>query len=211
MTATAPGAADRPEIITEGTGWFEQRADQAEIDVSFSATGKTRAAAVRELGRRVAAAEPVLSRPGLTVRHRRLWVHTDWRGSRTAGCRADEEIALLITEVESLEDVLGRLISTEPAAVNGPRWTLRDPSAALREAQQRAVADARDRAEGYAAALGGLLGPLRRLSEAPDHASPVAFRMAARAEAAVDVQELGLEPEPVRITARCTTSWSLLS
>ena len=33
----------------------------------------------------------------------------------------------------------------------------------------------------------------------------------ARAEAAPDVRELGLEPEPVRVTVRCTTNWELLS
>jgi uncharacterized protein len=90
---------------------------------------------------------------------------------------------------------------------------LKDPDAARRTAQARAVADARDRAEGYAAALGGRLGALLRLSEAGDGGvEPRAFRMAAmaRAEAAPDVRELGLEPEPVRVTVRCTTNWELL-
>jgi hypothetical protein len=39
----------------------------------------------------------------------------------------------------------------------------------------------------------------------------VAYRMAVRAEAAPDVRDLGLEPEPVRVTARCTTTWELQS
>jgi uncharacterized protein len=35
-------------------------------------------------------------------------------------------------------------------------------------------------------------------------------RMAAGAEsAAPDVRDLGLEPEPVRVTAHCTTTWLL--
>jgi uncharacterized protein YggE len=72
------------------------------------------------------------------------------------------------------------------------------------------VADARDRAEGYAAALGGTLGALRRLSEAPEHVAAPAMMRMARAEAAPDVRELGLEPEPVRVTAHCTTTWELL-
>ena len=33
----------------------------------------------------------------------------------------------------------------------------------------------------------------------------------AMAEAAPDVRELGLEPEPVRVTVRCTTNWELLT
>jgi hypothetical protein len=34
--------------------------------------------------------------------------------------------------------------------------------------------------------------------------------LGARAEAAPDVRELGLEPEPVRVTAHCTTTWELV-
>jgi len=98
--------------------------------------------------------------------------------------------------------------------MNGPNWQLKDPAAARRTAQERAVADARDRAEGYAAALGGRLGALLRLSEAGGGAAePRAFAMAAMAReaAAPDVRELGLEPEPVRVTVRCATSWELVS
>ena len=76
------------------------------------------------------------------------------------------------------------------------------------------MADARDRAEGYAAALGGRLGALLRLSEAGRRrrrAAGVPRWPRWRAEAAPDVRELGLEPEPVRVTVRCTTSWELLT
>jgi hypothetical protein len=35
--------------------------------------------------------------------------------------------------------------------------------------------------------------------------------MAAREAVAPDIRDLGLEPELVRVTARCTTSWVLLT
>jgi uncharacterized protein YggE len=200
-----------PEIVTEGTGWHEQPGDQAELDVSFTATARNRSDAVRELNQRVGAADPAVRHPGLVVKHRRFWVHNEWRGNRVVGCRAAEDIALLLTDLTALEDVLSALVAAEPTDLNGPRWILADPAAAQREAQHRAVADARQRAEGYAAALNGRLGALRRLSEAPDHGGPVAFRMAAHEAVAPDVRDLGLEPEPVRITARCTTSWDLIT
>lgn len=204
-------ADDGPEIVTEGTGWHEQLGDRAELDAGFAATARNRADAVRDLGRRVAAAEPALARPGLVVQHRRFWVRNEWRGNRVVGCRAGEDLALLLTDVTVLEDVLSALVGTEPVHLNGPRWILDDPAAAQRAAQRRAVEDARQRAEGYAEALGGRLGPLRRLSEAPDRGGPVAFRMAAAESAGgPDVRDLGIEPEPVRATARCTTTWALL-
>jgi uncharacterized protein YggE len=109
--------------------------------------------------------------------------------------------------------VLAAVVAGEPATLNGPNWQVTDPSAVRRTAQARAVADARDRAEGYAAALAGRLGALLRLSEvAGGGMEPRAFAMAAMGrEAAPDVRELGLEPEPVRVTVRCATSWELLT
>jgi uncharacterized protein YggE len=136
-------------------------------------------------------------------------VHNEWRGNKVVGCRAGEDLALVVTDVAELDAVLSALVGAEPTDLHGPRWVLEDPAAALREAQKRAVADARTRAEGYAAALGATLGPLLRLSEAPEHAAPVAYRMAAAESAGPDVRALGLDPEPVRVTARCTTTWVL--
>lgn len=197
------------EIVTEGTGWFEQPGDRAELDVGFTATAKTRSAAVAALGRSVAAAAPALDTPGITVAHRRLRVHNEWRRDRVVGCRADEGIALVLTDVGALEAVLSALIAAEPARLDGPTWVLADPAAARREAQRRAVADARDRAEGYAAALGVQLGGLLRLTEGVDH-HPVGMAMRAMAmESAPDVRDLGLEPEPVRVTVHCTTAWEV--
>jgi uncharacterized protein YggE len=197
------------EIVTEGSGWFEQLGDRAELDVSFTAVARTRSDAVRDLGRRVAAAEPALALPGLEVRHRRVRVHNEWRDNRVVGCRAGEHLALLVTDVTALDAVLSALVGAEPTDLQGPTWVLEDPAAARQEAQRRAVADARARAEGYAAALGGTLGPLLRLSEAPEHAAPLSYRTAG-AESAPDVRALGLDPEPVRVTARCTTTWAFL-
>jgi uncharacterized protein YggE len=202
-----------PEIVTEGSGWHEQEADRAELHLGYAGTGRARAAAVAELGKQIAEAERVFVLRGVTVLHRRLAVHDQWRGNRVVGCRATEDVVLRLDDVGALEEVLTAVVASEPATLNGPNWMLKDPDAARRTAQGRAVADARDRAEGYAAALGGRLGALLRLSEAGDGGvEPRAFRMAAmaRAEAAPDVRELGLEPEPVRVTVRCTTNWELL-
>lgn len=52
-------------------------------------------------------------------------------------------------------------------------------------------------------------GALRRLTDSGGHyAADMSF---AGYESALTIRGLGLEPEPVRITARCTTSWSLVT
>jgi uncharacterized protein len=206
--------ASGPEIVTEGSGWHEQTADRAGLDLSFTATARTRGDAVRELGRRVADVEPALAHPALEVRHRRLWVHTEWRGRRPSGCRAVQDVAVRVVDVAALEEVLSALIAAEPGGLAGPHWELADRAAAERAAQRGAVEDARRRAEGYAEALGGRLGALLELSEAPDHGVARLEMAAARGameHGQPDVRDLGLEPEPVRVSARCTTRWKLIT
>ncbi|MBW0106161.1 SIMPL domain-containing protein [Pseudonocardia sp. KRD291] len=199
---------DEPEIVTEGEGHHEQLADRAELTLSYEAVGPDRSTAVAELGTRVAAAADVLAGPGVAVRSRRLWVRTEWRGKRERGCRAGERIALTITDLTVLEKVLAALLHSEPTQVDGPHWTLADPSPAARSARGHAVADARERAEGYADALGMRLGELRRLTDSGAGA-PTAMRAMSAPAREPEVQDLGLEPEPVRVTARCTTTWAL--
>ena len=160
---------------------------------------------------RVAAAEPLFERPGVEVSHRRLAVHTDWRNNRRVGSVASEEIALRIVDVGVLEDVLDRLIAAEPSDLFGPQWSLSDPSAAVREAQRQAVADARRRAEGYAEALGSRLGRLLRLSEAaegPRWCCVPRWRRRGRRRRWTAGSSAWI-PEPVRVTVRCTTTWEL--
>lgn len=207
----APSGEPAPLIVTEGSGEDQRTADRAELTLSFLGRGPDRAAAVADLGSRLVAARDPLGRPALQVRHRRLQVCTEWRGKRPRGCAAREHLELLVTDLTTLEELLGALLGAEPEGLHGPRWTLADAAEAIRVAQRGAVDDARRRAQGYAEALGGRLGALLRLDEAPDHGRPVL--MAARAvegDLDADVRDLGLEPEPVRTTARCTTTWTLL-
>ena len=39
-----------PEIVTEGSGWHEQEADRAELQLGYVGTGRDRSAAVGALG-----------------------------------------------------------------------------------------------------------------------------------------------------------------
>lgn len=203
--------ADIPEIVTHGTGTFEQLGDQAELVVSFSAAAPTRSAAIGQLGGLLGVLdEPVVAE---AIRFRQFWVHNEYEhngkaGQKIIGCRAGQNIRLLVRDLGRLEELLGVLVAAEPASIDGPRWRLRDAAVGLREAQQRAVADARQRAEGYAEALGGRLGALRLLSDARhDHGHAVGLGFGGGAP---DIRELRLEPEPVEISVTCTTTWELL-
>src|SRR5262245_39710473 len=119
MTGQAPGG---PEIVTDGSGWHEETADRADLDLSFTATARSRTDAVRELGKRLAGVEPHLEHAAVRVLRRSLWVHNEWRGRRVVGCRAVQDIALRVVDVTALEEVLSALIGAEPTNLSGPRW-----------------------------------------------------------------------------------------
>jgi uncharacterized protein len=207
------------EVLTKGTGTVERTADRAQVDVSFETSGGLRNEAVEALTDRVAAVEPLLDRPGIEVRSRQLSVHDNWDGNTKAGSRASQRYVLRVTDLAELDGLLAALVLAEPTWLNGPSWDLTDTKDAVFDAQQEAVSDARLRAQGYAEALGRRLGPLVRLSDGDGDQWQTDAAMSAKSFAGygggspgvpVQVDQLGLEPQQITITVRCSATWSLL-
>jgi uncharacterized protein YggE len=205
--------ADRPQLVTSGNGEVERTADRAELRLRYVVKGKDRQGAVRELTKRIGAVEPHFERAGVEVRDRTLSVHDVWTGRRRSGAQAEQDYVLRVTDVSVLDDLVAVLVTTEPTSLDGPTWELADPSAAFREAQRAAVADARHRAEGYADALGARLGDLVSLTDGSSgqHHRPVMFAraMSPSGASAPDVAELSLVPQQVSVSADCTITWTL--
>jgi uncharacterized protein YggE len=206
------------EVVTRGTGEHEVVADQAEVRVSFAAHEPDRPRAVTALGERMALVDPVVRRDGVQVRQRSVYVGDRWDGRRRAGATAQQQLTLRVTDLAVLDDLLGALFSARPESLFGPTWSLADETVATQEAQRLAVVDARARAQAYAEALGGRLGPLLRLADdgaEPPYpmmrgsATPMAFATDAQVSRE-SVQQLGLVPEQVMVRAVCTAAWSLL-
>lgn len=203
-----------PEVVTRGTGELEVLADQAEIQVTFSADAPERSAAVALLGERMARVEPLLARDGVEVRQRSVAAHTRWEDHRRVGSTAQQHLVLRVSDLAGMDELLAALLSAEPAWLNGPQWRLADETTATREAQHLAVEDARARAEVYAEALGVRLGAMIRLAddgaERPYPTMPMAdMAMAAGRLSQESVRQLGLTPGLVTVRAVCTATWAL--
>lgn len=203
-----------PEVVTRGTGEHEVVADRAEIQVTFSAEAADRSTAVSRLAERMAAVEPALTPDAVEERQRSVSVQTQWDNNRRAGCAAQELLVLRVTDLAILDDLLAALFSAEPDWLNGPQWSLANESAAMREAQIKAVEDARTRAQAYADALGGHLGALIRLADdGAERPYPTAMPMSLAAGGSrmgqESVRQLGLLPGLVTVRAVCTAVWSL--
>jgi uncharacterized protein YggE len=198
------------EIETHGTGQVERIADRAGMRLSFARTGRDRASAVSALSERIGAVEALLDRDGVQVRDRRLAVHDRWEAKRRAGAIAEQSYEVRITDLAALNDLIADLVAVEPTNVSGPYWELADVDEAQREAQRAAVADARQRAEGYAAALGRELGELVRIADGGgNHHMPLAFAASAASGGQAEIARLSLEPEPVSVSATCTMTWTI--
>lgn len=203
------------EVTTRGSGEVKHRADRATLSLRYSTTAADRTKAVEALTTKVGPVEQLLDRPGLRVRSRDLSVHDRWNGRRRSGSEADQRYELRVADFDILEDLIAALVTSEPAHLRGPDWELEDRSAATREAQHLAVMDARDRAEGYAVALGARLGRLVRLEDEPHQqgtfvAGAVGYGGAPQGEL-LDLSALNLEPELISVTVACRAVWELVS
>jgi uncharacterized protein YggE len=84
---------------------------------------------------------------------------------KIVGYRVSNQVAVRVKGIDKVGPVLDRLVAAGANEVNGISFTLADPTALEDDARRKALADARRKAELYAAAAGVKLGRLVRLRE----------------------------------------------
>ena len=88
-------------------------------------------------------------------------------GRRSLGHRAASTVAVRLTELALIGQLVTRATTELGARVDGPRWQIAAENPVRLEAARRAAADGRCKAQAYAEGVGAGLGALLRLSE-PD-------------------------------------------
>lgn len=138
------------------------------------------------------------------------WRETDRRQVRW---HVHRSMSVTGTDVARVGEVLTVLATVADVEIMGPHWSLDRENPVYAELQSDVVRQARDRAERYAAALGGTLGRLIELSD-PDGEPGMrgrAFAVSAGGRpAGVDIGDLDYRPETVTVHASVTASWSLV-
>ncbi len=132
-------------------------------------------------------------------------VHDPW--PTVAGYEASLSLTVRLGELAGVGTVLVAAVDAggDGARVEGISFTHRDPSALQRRARDEAYADARAKAEQYAALAGVALGEVRHLVEGPVGGPPSPRAVRAMAESG---------PVPVdagegQVLASVTVTWSL--
>ncbi len=110
--------------------------------------------------------------------------------SEIVGYRVTNQVRVRVRNLPDLGEVLDALVEAGSNQVSGISFTIDDPTGVLNQARNRAVADARSRAELYAQAAGVRVGKVISISEQPavvPRPQYVGRAMAAEAVGAVPV------------------------
>lgn len=125
--------------------------------------------------------------------------------ARVTGYRGSYATTLVLADLDALPSLVGALTTVEQVQVDGPWWSLRPQHPLQRQARLAAIADARQRADDYAAAFGATIVDLLEISDLDGGygGGPRRFAMAAAA-AAGGPPELDFEPAPQTVSAQVT-------
>jgi uncharacterized protein len=208
-------------IVVRGTGHERAMPDRAIIRVTVEAEGAARDDAYREAARLAGQVDAaVANRPAavdrtittsLVVHPRTRWrkgesVRTGWRASRTS--------VVEVIDFAVLGDMLAELAAAG-GAVDGPTWQLDPTNPVHGRVRGLAAADARTRADAYAAALGLRVTGVAWVAEpglrqASDTAGfmPMAVGMAMTRGAAVEQDVIDVTPDEVTVTAEVDVAFT---
>jgi uncharacterized protein len=124
--------------------------------------------------------------------------------SAIAGYRASNRVTVRVRDVTKVAGVIDTLVGAGANEIGGINFVVSQASKLLDEARERAVADARRKAEIYARAAGVTLGAPLSISEEGDSAPVPYRRMAAGMAASAPVAQ---GEETLRVTV--SVSWAI--
>lgn len=206
LILATPALADVPAatITVTGEGRVDTAPDMATVSIGVTTEGDTARAAMDANTAGLAAAiaglkaagiaDKDLQTSGLNLGPRYDYERTNPDGSaRITGFQATNTVTVRVRALDTLGAVLDAVISDGANTLGGVTFGLQEPDPVLDAARKDAVADARRKAELYAAAAGVGLGKVMTITEQSGYTPPVPMAMA---EAAFDKR--GGAPVPVQ-------------
>jgi uncharacterized protein len=210
------------EIVVRGEGHARSMPDRAIVRAVVEGEGASREDAYGEAAEIAKRVDDVVSNHAGAIDRARtaaLVVHprTRWRKGESVrtGWRASRASVLDVTDLAALGEVIAQLAAAG-AAISGPEWQIDPGNAAYSEARRLAAADARHRADDYAAALGLEIAAVGWVAEPGlrrGHQDSVdtGFAMAAMAAggSAADEEVIEVTPDELTIRAAVEVGFSL--
>jgi len=189
--ASAQTAMPAPRTIAmSGTGTVKGPPDMADISAGVTTEAPTAVAAMN----RVFAA---LEKQGIarrSIQTSNFSVSPNYSSRtpnetpRLAGYRVSNQVHVILEDITKVGMALDALVAAGANQMNGLNFSIKEPAPLLAKARSEAVADARLRAQQYAAAAGVALGQILSISEGGSSEPPrPMYRMMAMAADSVPV------------------------
>jgi uncharacterized protein len=106
--------------------------------------------------------------------------------AKVVGYDVNNMVTITVRKIDDLGELLDVAVSTGSNTINGISFSVSKPDAMLTEARKEAVADARSKAETYAAAGGFKLGNIITINEGTAYQPPVTYAAKADRAASAD-------------------------
>ena len=200
---------EQPLLSVRGEAFREVPPELAVISVTVSAYGRRRPDTLERLTERAAELRTALDDYADAIERREtagIQVHPEVKpdGGRLPMYTGRVTTTVTVTDFAVLGELLLRLGNQEQTAVAGPWWQLRPGSTAGAEVRRAAIADALNRAQDYADAVGARVDRLVEiLDEGAEGAQPM-VRMAAFAGGPESDLALAIDPQQQTVRAAVT-------
>jgi uncharacterized protein YggE len=216
VPATAQTANPPPRTITmSGTGSVKGPPDMAEITAGVTSQAPTAAAALAANTANMNRVFAALEKQGIARRNiqtSNFSVSPNYTSRlpneqpRLTGYQVSNQLHIILEDITRVGAALDALVSAGSNQMHGLNFSIKEPAPLLAKARAAAVADARLRAQQYAAAAGVTLGPVQSISESGGEPPRPMYRMMAMAAQDSSVPVASGEES---VTANVTMVWEI--
>lgn len=205
----------RSGITVRGTGRAQRTPDLATLSVSVDTQARTAGEAQSAASTRMRAVLTALREAGIAdadIATQQIALNPayDYSGStpRMTGYAASQGLAIRVRRLDDLGRVIDTAVTAGATTVADVSLALTEPDAAMDEARDNAVADARRKAERLAAATGATLGAVIAITEGgrQDEPRPM-LRAKMEMAAAADTP---IAAGTTELTADVEVTWAIL-
>jgi uncharacterized protein YggE len=207
------GVPARPTVTVRGQATVRTEPDVAILWITLSAFEDSPGKALGDVAQRAEALGTLLDELGVREADRStagVSVAEEFdpptRGNRGLGHRATARIAVHLADPEIIGRAISRASEELRASIDGPHWFVTPANPARLEAARQAAADAKSKAQAYAAGFGVTLDGLMCLIE-PDTADrPRGIR---RVSAAAGSRDMPIDVEEYEVRATIDATFAL--
>jgi uncharacterized protein YggE len=180
LTRADTGDPQAGTLSVVGTGSVTTTPDTARLSAGVTTQGSTASEAMDANARAMAKVIAALKDAGIASKDLQTeFVSVNPRyddaGQAITGYSATNSVSAVVRGLSDVGDVIDAAVAAGANNVNGPSLARDDQDKLYRDALEKAVANARDKANALASAAGVSLGKIRSLTESPESAGPIAY------------------------------------